>query len=42
MALIYWLVPEYKGQFYDSYHSTMLAVIVPAGLLLAIPYIWWG
>jgi len=40
VALLYWLFPEYKGSFYDSYF-TMLAVILPPWLLLAIPYIRW-
>ncbi|VVE47740.1 hypothetical protein PPN31114_04517 [Pandoraea pneumonica] len=38
VALLYWLFPEYHGDFYDRYYR-MLSWILPPWLLLAVPYI---
>jgi len=37
---LYWLLPEYKGDFYTTYYH-MLATLVPVWLVLAVPYIYW-
>lgn len=39
VALLYWLFPEYHGDFYTRYYE-MLALILPPWLLLALPYIY--
>lgn len=40
IALLYWLFPEYQGDFYNNYYS-MLKVVLPWGLLGSIPYIYF-
>lgn len=40
VGLLYWLFPEYHGDFYDRYYQ-MLRLILPPWLLLALPYIYW-
>ncbi|MES2963619.1 MAG: isoprenylcysteine carboxylmethyltransferase family protein [Bdellovibrionota bacterium] len=40
IGAIYWLFPEYRGDFYDSYWS-ILRLTLPVVGLLAIPYIWF-
>ncbi|MFT3904746.1 MAG: isoprenylcysteine carboxylmethyltransferase family protein [Steroidobacteraceae bacterium] len=42
VALLYWLFPEYyKGKtFYGRYWS-MLELLLPVWLVLALPYLWW-
>ncbi len=37
VALLYWLLPEYRGAFYDRYYR-MLQLVLPPWLLLALPY----
>ena len=39
VALLYWLTPEYHGSFYDHYY-TMLRLVLPPWLLLALPYFY--
>ncbi len=36
-ALLYWMLPEYQGSFYDSYYE-FLDLALPPLLILAIPY----
>lgn len=40
VAFIYWLVPEYRGSFYERYY-VMLKLVLPWWLVLAIPYFYW-
>ena len=40
IAFLYWLFPEYHGDFYNQYY-VMLSRILPFFLLLAIPYIYF-
>ena len=40
IAFIYWLFPEYHGDFYNQYYA-MLSRILPFFLLLALPYIYF-
>lgn len=40
VGLLYWLFPEYHGEFYASYFSTLWRV-APIILLLAVPYIYF-
>ena len=40
IALLYWLLPEYHGAFYDRYYQ-MLRLILPPWLLLALPYFFF-
>ena len=37
VAFVYWLIPEYQGDFYDNYY-TFLKLILPWYAILAIPY----
>jgi len=37
VGVMYWLFPEYRGEFYDSYW-TFLKTIVPVWLVCAVPY----
>ena len=39
VAVLYWLTPEYHGSFYDRYY-TMLRLVLPPWLLLALPYFY--
>lgn len=39
VAFLYWLFPEYHGDFYSRYYA-MLRIVVPAWLLLALPYFY--
>ena len=38
IAFLYWVLPEYRGSFYDNYYY-LLGNILPAWLVLALPYI---
>lgn len=38
IGFLYWLLPEYHAPFYDRYY-TMLRLVLPVWLLLALPYI---
>lgn len=40
VALLYWLFPEYHGDFYDNYYR-MLSLVVPPWLVIALPYIYF-
>lgn len=40
VALVYWLLPEYHGSFYDPFYTVLFSVL-PYWLLLAAPYVWW-
>jgi hypothetical protein len=40
VALLYWLLPEYHGVFYDRYYQ-MLRLVLPPWLLLALPYFFF-
>ncbi|WP_087722177.1 isoprenylcysteine carboxylmethyltransferase family protein [Pandoraea sp. PE-S2T-3] len=40
VALLYWLFPEYHGDFYDRYYR-MLTLIMPPLLVLALPYLYF-
>ncbi len=40
IAFLYWLFPEYHGDFYNQYY-TMLARVFPYFLLLSLPYIYF-
>jgi protein-S-isoprenylcysteine O-methyltransferase Ste14 len=37
---IYWLFPEYRGDFYNTYYNTLRS-IAPAFALLSVPYVLW-
>ena len=39
IAFLYWLLPEYHGEFYDRYFD-MLREVLPLWLLLAFPYFY--
>jgi len=39
-AALYWMLPEYRGSFYDRYYEALRGVI-PWGVLLAVPYFFW-
>lgn len=39
VAMLYWLFPEYHGEFYDRYF-VMLREVLPVWLLLALPYFY--
>lgn len=38
VGLLYWLFPEYRGEYYGRYYR-MLGIVVPPLLVLAVPYI---
>ena len=40
VAWLYWLFPEYHGDFYGRYYE-LLKLILPPWLLLALPYLYW-
>jgi protein-S-isoprenylcysteine O-methyltransferase Ste14 len=40
ISFLYWLFPEYEGSFYH-YFKDWIKLILPAWLLLAIPYFYW-
>lgn len=40
VALLYWLFPEYHGDFYDRYYA-MLRLLLPPWLVLALPYLYF-
>lgn len=40
VAAVYWLAPEYHGEFYLPYYKALLFV-VPLWLLIAVPYFWY-
>jgi protein-S-isoprenylcysteine O-methyltransferase Ste14 len=40
VALLYWLFPEYHGDFYARYYE-LLRLILPPWILLALPYFYW-
>ncbi|UTA46893.1 isoprenylcysteine carboxyl methyltransferase [Simiduia sp. 21SJ11W-1] len=40
VALVYWVLPEYHGSFYDGYFSLVWAAL-PYWLVLAIGYFYW-
>nr|WP_306663164.1 isoprenylcysteine carboxylmethyltransferase family protein [Ralstonia sp. ASV6] len=40
VALLYWLFPEYHGDFYDRYYA-MLRLVLPPWLALALPYLYF-
>ena len=40
VALFYWLLPEYRGAFYDRYYE-MLRLLLPPWLFLALPYFFF-
>lgn len=37
---VYWLFPEYRGDFYNNYYNTLRS-IAPAFALLSVPYVLW-
>ena len=40
IAFIYWVFPEYRGSFYQSYWSILLPTL-PGLIALSIPYFWF-
>lgn len=40
IALLYWLLPEYHGSFYDRYYQ-MLRLVLPPWIALALPYFFF-
>ena len=40
IAFLYWLLPEYHGNYYDRYYA-MLRVVLPPWLILALPYFYF-
>ena len=40
VALLYWLLPEYRGAFYGRYYE-MLRVVLPPWVALALPYFYF-
>ncbi|MBU3543278.1 DUF1295 domain-containing protein [Polynucleobacter sp. MWH-Loch1C5] len=40
LAFLYWLFPEYKGNFYDHFYS-LAKVAIPIWLIIALPYFFW-
>lgn len=40
VAFLYWLFPEYHGEFYNRYYE-MLRIILPPWLILALPYFFF-
>ena len=40
IAFIYWVFPEYRGSFYQSYWSVLLPTL-PGLIALSIPYFWF-
>jgi hypothetical protein len=40
VALLYWLFPEYHGDFYGRYYA-MLRLVLPPLLVLALPYFYF-
>jgi hypothetical protein len=40
VGCLYWVFPEYHGSFYDPYYE-LLRLILPAWLILALPYIYY-
>lgn len=40
IAFIYWLFPEYRGEFYQAYWYLLLPAL-PVLIILAIPYFWF-
>lgn len=40
VAMVYWILPEYHGDFYDGYFSLVFTVL-PYWLALAVPYFYW-
>lgn len=40
IALLYWLFPEYHGDFYGNYYLA-LKTLLPWWALIALPYIYW-
>jgi protein-S-isoprenylcysteine O-methyltransferase Ste14 len=40
VGLIYWLFPEYHGEFYETYWA-FLGRLLPVWLITAIPYFFW-
>ena len=40
IAFIYWVFPEYRGSFYQTYWSLLLPSL-PGLIVLAIPYFWF-
>lgn len=40
VAALYWLAPEYHGEFYRPFYR-MLGLLMPAWLLLAVPYFYF-
>ena len=39
VAFLYWLFPEYHGEFYGRYYA-MLSIVLTPWLLLALPYLY--
>lgn len=39
IAFCYWLLPEYRGEFYDRYYQ-MLGIVLPPLISLALPYFY--
>lgn len=40
VGAVYWLAPEYHGEFYLPYYKA-LVFVVPLWLLIALPYFWY-
>lgn len=40
IAFFYWLLPEYRGDFYSRYYI-MLKLVLPVWLILAVPYFYY-
>lgn len=40
VLIVYWLLPEYRGDFYDRYYAA-LTTLAPWFAVLAIPYVVW-
>jgi hypothetical protein len=40
IGTVYWLAPEYHGEFYLPYYKA-LVFVVPLWLLIAVPYLWY-
>lgn len=40
MVLVYWVLPEYRGDFYDRFYALMYPAL-GALALLAVPYFYW-
>ena len=40
VTLLYWIFPEYQGDFYDRYYQ-FLTIVMPLWLVVSVPYFFW-